>query len=316
LPLGLTGIVGPAALIVILFAQPLALSTPALWLLAGIAGAFSPPISVLTRTMWRYRFSDAAARRTAFALDSVLVEFTFTAGPALIALLLAVGSPAIAFSAACLFAVLAVPTFVASPAMRYWRHDPHAERRLLGPLAQGRLLVVSATTFLLTSCLGLLEIGSRVFAARVANVPLAGVLIAINSIGSAVGGLLYGGVPIVRDFERHLLVILAALVVPLAAHIVIASAGWLAVAGFAAGLCIAPAFTVTSMLVSAYAPARYATEAFTWSTTFIVSGIGAGNALGGVLVERFGPTGAFATSAAIAVLATGCAFTLRPSPRS
>jgi MFS family permease len=128
LPLGLTGIVGPAALIVILFAQPLALSTPALWLLAGIAGAFSPPISVLTRTMWRYRFSDAAARRTAFALDSVLVEFTFTAGPALIALLLVVGSPAIAFSAACLFAVLAVPTFVASPAMRYWRHDPHAER--------------------------------------------------------------------------------------------------------------------------------------------------------------------------------------------
>jgi hypothetical protein len=38
----------------------------------------------------------------------------------------------------------------------------------------------------------LLQIGYRGVAARVANVPLAGVLIAINSIGSAVGGLLYG----------------------------------------------------------------------------------------------------------------------------
>jgi predicted MFS family arabinose efflux permease len=90
----------------------------------------------------------------------------------------------------------------------------------------------------------------------------------------------------------------------------------LALAGFLAGLCVAPAFTVVTLLVSSYAPARYATEAFTWSTTCIVSGIGAGNALGGVIIERFGPAGAFAASATAAALAAACALALRTSPRS
>ena len=315
-PLRLTGFTCPATLLVILLGEPLGLSPAALWLLAGLAGAFFPPIAVLTRTMWRYRFDDAGARKTAFALDAVLVELTFTVGPALIALLLAIGSPAIAFAAAWVFMVLAVPTFVASPALRYWRHDPHAERHLLGPLAQPQLLIVYATTFLLTCSLGLLEIGYPGFAARVQNPPLAGVLIAVSSVGSALGGLVYGGLPLVPGFERQLRILLAVLVVPLAAHAVIASAGLLAFAGFLAGLCVAPAFTVVTLLVSSHAPARYATEAFTWSTTCIVSGIGAGNALGGVVIERFGPAGSFAASATAAALAAACSLALRASPRS
>ena len=315
-PLRLTGLVCPAALLVVLFAEPLALSASALLLLAALAGAFFPPIAVLTRTVWRYRFDDAAARKTAFALDAVLVELTFTVGPALIALLLAIGSPAIAFAAAWVFMVLAVPTFVASPALRYWRHDPHAERHLLGPLAQPQLLVVYATTFLITCSLGLLEIGYPGFAARVQSPPLAGVLIAVSSVGSALGGLVYGGLPFAHGFERQLRVLLCVLVFPLAAHAIIAAPGWLALAGFLAGLCVAPAFTVVTLLVSSYAPARYATEAFTWSTTCIVSGIGAGNALGGVLIERLGPSGAFAASAAVAALAAACALALRTAARS
>ena len=305
-----TGVVSPAALLVLWIAGPLGLSTPTLWVVSAIAGAFSPPITVLTRTMWRYRFDDEAARKTAFALDAVLVEFSFTAGPALIALLLAIGSPAVAFSAAFVFTTLAVPTFLASPALRYWRHDPHAERRLLGPLTEPRLIAVFATTFLLTCSFGLLEIGYPGFAAQVGNPPLAGMLIAVSSIGSAIGGLIYGGLHIALASERQLRRVLAVFVLPIAVHTVITSAGWLSLAAFVAGLCVAPALTVVTMLVSSYAQARYATEAFTWSATCIVSGIGAGNALGGVLLERFNPAAVFASSAAVAALAAGCALML------
>lgn len=315
MPLLVTGTLCPAALLVLWLAGPLALPTRVLWLVAGIAGAFSPPIAVLTRTMWRHRFDDDDdARKTAFALDAVLVELSFTAGPALIALLLAVGSPAVAFGAAWLFAVLAVPTFVASPALRYWRHERHAERHLLGPLTEPRLLVVYATTFLLTCSLGLLEIGYPGFAAQARNPPLAGVLIAVSSIGSAIGGLVYGGTHLALAPERQLRRVLGVLVLPLAAHAVIVSAGWLALAGFAAGLCIAPALTMVTILISSHAPVRYATEAFTWSATCIVSGIAAGNALGGVLLERVNPATVFACSALAALVATGCAFALR-APR-
>jgi MFS family permease len=309
-----TGIVCPAALLVLWVAEPLRLSMSALFVVAAIAGAFAPPITVLTRTMWRHRFHDDAARRTAFALDAVLVEFSFTAGPALIAVLLAIGSPTIAFSAAFVFTALAVPVFLASPALRYWRLDPHAERPLFGPLTEPRLLVVYATTFLLTCCFGLLEISYPGFAAQTGSPPLAGVLLSVNSMGSAIGGLIFGGLHLVLAPERQLRRVLTIIVLPLALHAVITSAGWLALAAFVAGLFIAPALTVVTMLVSTYAPTRYATEAFTWSATCIVSGIGAGNALGGVLLERFNPAAGFAGAALAALLAAIGAVALRAAP--
>ena len=307
LALLVTGIGCPAALLVLWLAKPLALATPMLWITAAVAGAFSPPISVLTRTIWRYRFDDESQRRLAFALDGVLIEFSFTAGPALIALLLAIGSPTIAFGAAFVFVMLAVPTFVASPALRYWQHDPHAKRHLLGPLTEPRLLAVFATTFLLTLALGLLEVAYPGFAAKVHRPPLAGLLIAANSIGSAVGGLIYGGLHLALARERQLRWIIALLVLPLALQALIASAGLLAIVAFIAGLCIAPSLTVVTLLISSYAPARYATEAFTWSATCIVSGIGAGNALGGLLLEHYDPAIVFTASGGAALLAAGCA---------
>ena len=310
-----TGIGCPAALLVLWLAKPLGLATPMLWIVAALAGAFSPPISVLTRTMWRHRFDDESKRRLAFALDGVLIEFSFTAGPALIALLLVVGTPTIAFGAAFVFVAIAVPTFVASPALRYWQHDPDAQRHLLGPLTEPRLLAVFATTFLLTLALGLLEVAYPGFATKVHQPPLAGLLIATNSIGSAVGGLVYGGMHIALGHERQLRRILALLVVPLALQSLIASPGLLAIVAFVAGLCIAPSLTVVTLLISSHAPARYATEAFTWSATCIVSGIGAGNALGGLLLERYDPALVFTASGAAALLAAGCALTLRPEPR-
>ena len=120
-------------------------------------------------------------------------------------------------------------------------------------------------------------------------------LIAVNSIGSAIGGLIYGGLHLVLASERQLRRVLAVLVLPLALHTVSRRAGWLSLVAFVAGLCVAPALTVVTLLVSSYAQARYATEAFTWSATCIVSGIGAGNALGGVLLERFNPAVVFAS---------------------
>jgi MFS family permease len=305
------GIASPLALLALWAAAPLRLSASMILLIAAVAGASAPPITVLTRTMWRHRFSDVDARKTAFALDSVLVELAFTLGPALIAVLLAVGSPTIAFGAAFVFSTLAVPTFLASPALRYWRHDPHAERHLLGPLTEPRLLAVFATTFLLTCSLGMLEIAYPGFAARVASPPLAGVLLAINSIGSAIGGLIYGGVHFALPPERQLRRVLGLVAVPIAIHAVIASPAGLAVMAFIAGFLIAPTLTIVTVLVSTYTPSRYATEAFTWSATCIISGIGAGNALGGLMLERFDPSVVFGASACAALLAAACAMTLK-----
>src|SRR5947207_13000183 len=65
------------------------------------------------------------------------------------------------------------------------------------------------------------------------------------------------------------------------------------VLAFLSGALIAPTLTAHAVLVSRLAPVKYAAEAFTWSSTFIVSGLGAGMALGGLLVETTGLRSAF-----------------------
>ncbi len=311
LVLAITGIACPLALGVLLAAAPLHLTPATIVGVAGVAGAFAPPISVLTRTMWRYRFDDERMRLIAFAIDGVLVELAFTLGPALVALLLAVASPTAAFGAALLLTALAVPVFLLSPALRYWHHQPDAERSLVGPLAEPRLIVVYVVTFLFTFCIGLTEIGYPGFAAFVGAAALSGVLLAIYSFGSAVGGLIYGALHLHLPADRQLPLILAAMALPLALQALTASPWTLATLAFLGGTLIAPVFALTAMLVTSIAPPRYATEAFTWLSTCIVSGVGAGSAIGGRLLEGPGYPAVLAGAAAAVLAAALCAASLR-----
>src|SRR5215475_11917020 len=103
-----TGIVQPLALGLLLLGRPLQLPLAMLTPLTALAGAFAPPISTISRTLWRHRFDREEDRRTAFALDTVMIEFNFTVGPALIALVLLFGSATDALAMTWVFAACAV----------------------------------------------------------------------------------------------------------------------------------------------------------------------------------------------------------------
>jgi len=233
----------------------------------------------------------------------VLVELCFTLGPLLVAVLLAVANARVAFAAAWIFAALAAPMFALSHALRYFRVEPDADRHLLGPLTEPQLLLIYLVSFLITFTFGLMEVGYPAFGAALGLTALGAVLIAINSAGSAIGGFAYGGFHVAMPPERLLPRLLALMVLPLGAHAFAASAWVLAPLAFVAGLLIAPTLTIVMQLVSARAPARYATEAFTWSSTCIVGGIGAGAAVGGKLAEAFGAPALFALAAVSVALA-------------
>jgi hypothetical protein len=68
------------------------------------------------------------------------------------------------------------------------------------------------------------------------------------------------------------------------------------------------------MLVATHAPARHATEAFTWQMTSIVSGVGAGMAVGGWLVDVQGPAATFLLAAGSALTGALLASRLRHGP--
>jgi len=306
-----TGILCPLALAVMLAAGPLGLSRAAILAVSLAIGASAPPLTVLIRTLWRMRLPDPALRQTAFATDAVVLELAYTIGPALVALAVAVGPSGAPLALALAFTAAAVPTMFASGALAWWTRSEPGARSLLGPLRDARLLVLFGATFTLTMAFGAIEVGYPDFGRASGADAWGPALIAVCSVGSAIGGLLYGGLHVRAPLVRQLPIAMAVMAIPLAAHLPVSDPWVLAPIAFLAGAMIAPAMTIVSLLVSEFAPPRYATEAFTWSATAIVTGLGAGMSISGVLVERYGPGGAFAWGAASAFAAACFALALR-----
>ena len=192
-PLYVTATVQPLALIGVLLAAHYHLPFAAIGACAAVAGAFASPITTLTRTMWRHRFEHEEDRRTAFALDAVAIEINFTVGPAIIAALLAAFGATTAFAFAIAVVIGAVAVFIASGVTKLLKHVAGAERHLLGPLTEWRLVLLFVATFGTAMAFGVLEVGYPAYGTALAAPAIAGILLAVNSIGSAVGGARYGG---------------------------------------------------------------------------------------------------------------------------
>lgn len=299
-PLYVTSVMAPIALAGVLFSVLAHAPFGAIVAFAAMAGAFATPITTLTRTVWRHRFDREEDRRTAFSLDAVMIEVNFTVGPALMALILAHASAVAAFATAIVAVVVAAAIYLLSPALRYFpRERVQAERHMLGPLTEPRLLLLFGATFGLSLCFGLLEVGYPAYATALAAPAMGGLLLSVNSVGSALGGAIFGGLHLRMPVERQYACTLAIMAVPFFLHALLPPPVLFGVVAFLAGAGIAPSIAAQSVLVSRFAPAHYATEAFTWSSTFIVSGIGAGMALGGFMVEHVGLATAFVAGGAI-----------------
>ena len=299
IPLIVTGTLQPLALLSILWATLAQMPYAVILGCAALSGIFATPITTLTRTAWRHRFQSEDDRRTAFALDAVMIEINFTIGPAIIAAILATAGATVAFATVIGFVVASVFIFFFSPALRYFKRGEPVERHMLGPLTEPRLLLVFISTFGLTMAFGLIEVGYPAFGTALAAPALAGILLSVNSIGSAIGGAIFGGLHLKMRIERQLATTMGFMSIPLMLHALFQQPMVFGVVAFFCGLFIAPSIASQSVLVSRLAPAKYAAEAFTWSSCFIVSGLGAGMALGGLLVETTGLRSAFICGALI-----------------
>lgn len=313
--LAVTGVLQPLALAATLASAKLGMPFAVIAACGAASGVFASPVTTLTRTLWRHRFDREDDRRTAFALDAVTIELNFAMGPAIVAGVLAAFGATAAFAVAIATVVGALLVFVGSGVLRLIKRDSHGggERHLLGPLTEPRLWLVFIATFGLTLSFGMIEVGYPAFATALAVPALGGVLLAINSVGSAIGGALYGGLHFRMPVERQFAWTVGLMAVPLLTHAALVNHPLpFGVVAFFAGLLIAPSVAAQSVLVSRLAPARYATEAFTWSSTFIVSGLGAGMALGGYLVETAGLRWAFVTGAVVVAAMTLVALAITP----
>jgi MFS family permease len=309
--LWVTGFMQPFALIALYASAAWQWSFTLVMACAVLSGAFQSPITVLTRTLWRHRFDDEEARRLAYAVDAVMIECNFTIGPAIVAAVLAFSQATSAFLLSIAMVIAGFALFMKSGVLRYWKREHHAERHLLGPLREPRLLLVYAISFGLTFCFGLLEVGYPGYATALGLSAVGGVLLAVNAAGSATGGAIFGALHLRTPIERQFAVTLALMSLPLFLHaFLIDQRIVFSIVAFFAGMAIAPSLTSQTVLVSRLAPGKYATEAFTWSSTFILTGIGAGMSVGGILMENADIKLVFALGGAIALAMAGLALLL------
>ena len=288
---------------------------PAVWLyvLSMAAGAVFPPITVCMRTLLRRRLSEERLLAAAYSLESVLIETIFIAGPLLVALFVALLAPVVAvlFAAAC--GAVGTLLFVQTATLRTWHVEPQPGHHLLGPMRSGTFVALIAVVLGYSMAFGLLEIGLTAYATQHRNPALAGVLLGITSVGSVLGGLAYGSrgwhFPLVRQFAVTLLLMglgMGALALPLTPLP-------FSVVCVLAGVVMAPALIIQSMLVAKTASPEHSTEAFTWSTSALLSGVGLGLAVGGALLEIADAHVVLGTGALAAVAAAAAArLLLRP----
>lgn len=280
---------------------------------AAFSGALFPPFGPSMRTIWA-GIEDLPVRSSAFALEAVMVELSFVLGPLAVAAGQALGGPRLALLAAAVFGGLGSLLLARNPMSRAWK--PHGERSThpLGPLRSPLVRRLLLATLCIGVAFGAVEVGAPAFAEQHGSLGASGVLLSLWSLGSMLGGIVYGSVnprrPATEQYRLLLLGVAAASALPMIAWSIPTLGLMLLLFGGA----IAPFFITNSHLVADNAPAGTTTEAFAWMATTIFGGASIGNAVTGALVSATdSPRSAFIITAALG--ATALATSLLPAAR-
>ena len=296
------GVLNAAAVLAVVLLA--AAQAPAWLLCLGAVGVGTtvPPLGSVMRALWAELVAGPALA-TAYSLESVVVELCFVTGPLLVAVSTALSGPSAALLVSGVLSAAGALWLAAVPRLADVR--PHAARPTAraGPLVSPSVRWLLLTVLWIGAGFGAIEVAVPAFVEAHGNRPgTAGVLLAVWSLGSVVGGLVYGGLHPSPRPARQLPFLVTAVAVGTALPVLAGGLPSLTVALLAYGSTIAPFSACNSVLLGSAAPAGTTTEAFAWNGSMIFGGAAAGSALAGLLVESAGATAALAVTAGAGLL--------------
>lgn len=303
---------GQAAAVLAVWALGRASAPAGLIALAALAaGASFPPAGALLRARWPALLRDPELVHGAYALDSVTLELSFITGPLITAVLVALAGPEFALLASALLVIWGTALFVSRLPAEHAGGAPAPHSGRLGPLADPAIRMVALTTVPVGFCLGAIEVALPAFSHDQGSPALAGILLAIWSAASAAGGLVFGARGASRAPVETFLGI--ALLFPFACLPLVFATSPLAMVALVilAGVPVAPLIATRNLLVGSLARDGAGAESFTWLITALVTGLAAGNAGGGALIQAEGWQAAVLLGAGVAILGAGVAFAFR-----
>ncbi|QTX04040.1 MFS transporter [Agromyces archimandritae] len=265
------------------------------YLIVGfIAGLSSPPVQPAVRTIYP-KMVNSKQLTPLFSLDASAQEIIWVLGPVVTTFVSTQVGTVWGILLAAVIMIGGGLWFISSPELGLVR-IPRSKRRFGVVLARPAVLLGTIIGFLLVGASAAIEAGVvAVFGHGGAE---AGLVLAVFAVGSLVGGLSFGHLPIGPwAMARRMFIIFAG--TALAAFVM--EFWWLAATLFIAGVGIAPVFAVIFATVSSSVKFSDTAEAYGWVGTGQLIGAAIGSALAGFLIDGSGAVGAFWVAAGFAL---------------
>ncbi|MBX3094136.1 MAG: MFS transporter [Cryobacterium sp.] len=288
----LTLIVCVASLSVIAFAPTL--PVPVYMAVGFVGGISTPPIQPAVRTIYP-KMVNSRQLTPLFSLDASAQEIIWVVGPVVATFVATQISTMLAIAVAIVCLAVGGVWFLSSPELGRVR-IPRSKRRFGAILFRPPVLLATATGFLLVGACAAIEAG--VVASFGHDSPNSGIVLAIFSVGSLIGGLALGHVPIGPwALARRMLIVFGGMALAAASL----DFWWLSLALFIAGIGIAPALAVMFAIISASVKFSETAEAYGWVGTGQLIGAAIGSAVAGFMIDAYDAPGAIWVAIAFAL---------------
>lgn len=260
-----------------------------------IGGLATPPIQPAVRTIYP-TMVNGKQLTPLFSLDASAQEVIWIAGPVVTTFIATQISTQLAIVVAGVFLIGGGIWFLSCKEVGTVKIPP-SKNKMGAVLAKPPVLMVTIVGFLLIGAAAAVEVA--VVAVFGHSGPEAGFVLAIWAIGSIIGGLALGGVPI---GPWALAVRMVAVFVGIALAGLILDFWWIAGALLIAGAGIAPALAVMFAIVSSSVKFSDTAEAYGWMGSGQLIGAALGSAIAGFAIDGFGPIGGFVAASIFALV--------------
>jgi hypothetical protein len=259
------------------------------WMLVvtgGLSRATMPALGAVVRARWSRLLDGTALLDAAFSLEGIADEFIFITGPVLVVALDAILGPV-----AGVLATMALSVVGAAGLLGQRRSEPAAAPAAQSdrPALRNRgLRVLAGMSVALGAMFVTVDLATVAFAQQHGDKAMAGPLLGLYGLGSAIAGVWYGTRNWRASQTSRLTIALAATVLGVAPLAFMPGiwpmAAAIAVAGMGISATLATSYRIAEMTV----PAGQRTEAMSWLTTAAATGTALGAPLAGSLIDARG----------------------------
>lgn len=273
----------------------LPLTLPGYMILGMLAGLSTPPVQSAVRTIYP-KLVNSSQLTPLFSLDASLQEIIWILAPVVITVVSTQAGTTEGLILVAAFLIGGGGWFILSPEVGRVR-IPRSRRAFGRVVLKPPVLLATVIGFLLIGACSAVEVG--VVATFGHDGLDAGIVLAVFAVGSLVGGLSMGHIPIGPwAMARRLAIVAVGLVLTMLSLNIF----WLGGTLLLAGIGIAPALAVLFAITTASVKFSETAEAFGWAGTGQLIGAAVGSAVAGILVDGSGPQGAYFAAVLFAIV--------------